>query len=377
MLNASKRVLHLTGMQCTKFGSFERYLLEVVGECKRRGFASTLQYESNALPPAYTDALADHGATVVVASTAERNWQTGRNIWHTIREAQPSIINTHFTERHALLAAAIVGRFLGVRRVVSTVHGVYNLQPSSLARYAYNCCDYVLPVSQGAGADLEHGRVKKQIIHPLYLGLFGDQRFSADRGAAVRESLDIPQDAIVIGNIAFDAPIKGVDSLLRSLPAVLRSFPNVVLMQIGVDPDVSSLPRLALDLGVSDSVRWVGIRDSGCDYLHAADIYVQPSQAEGGVPLAMMEAMRLGRPVIATRVVGNSEGVIDGETGRFATPGAPEFLADGICSVLGDKNRWTAMGIAGRARFEAMFQGERSVNELVTDYYGIRDVAAH
>lgn len=371
MFTASRRVLHLTGMQCAKFGSFERYLLEVVRECKRRGFASTLQYEASPLPPDYANALAELGATVVVGSTVARNWQTGRNVWHIIQQAEPSIINAHFIERHTLLASAIAGRILGVQRVISTVHGVYHLQPNSLARYAYNSCDYVLPVSQGAGADLKHGRVKTQLIHPLYLGLFGDERFSATRRAAVRESLGIAQDAIVIGNIAFDAPIKGVESLLRSLPAVLNSFPNVILIQIGVDPASSALPRLASDLGIAESVRWIGIRDSGCDYLHAADIYVQPSQCEGGVPLAMMEAMRLGLPVVATRVVGNSEGVIDGETGRFVSPNAPEFLSDGLCNTIGDKSRWATMGIAGRARFEAMFQGERSVDDLVTKFYGI------
>lgn len=371
MLNASKLVLHLTGMHCTKFGSFEQYLLEVATECRNRGYSSVLQYESAHLPIEYSSALAAIGATVVTVPTATRNWQTVHNVWRTLRDVRPDVVNSHFTERHALLTAALAAPHLGVRRVVSTVHGVHHLGSRSLARYAYNQCDYILPVSQGAAADLQRGQVKKEIIHAHYLGLFGERHLSAARRAEIREALSIPPNALVLGNIAFDAPVKGVDALIRALQTIVQTHPSVILMQVGVNPAASQLPSLASQVGVADAVTWVGIRDRGYEYLQAADIYVQPSQSDEGLPLSIMEAMELGLPVVATDVVGNSEAVIDGVTGRLVPAGGPGFLADGIIDLIHQSNRWSAMGLEGRARFEAMFQGSDSVAKLVTNYYGI------
>lgn len=371
MGNATKRVLHLTGMHCTKFGSFERYLLEVARECRNSGYSSVLQYESDLLPGEYTDALSDVGATCVTVPTGLRNWETVRNVWHTVRNAGPEVINSHFTERHALLTAALAAPYLGVRRVVSTVHGVHHLGPRSLARHAYNRCNYILPVSEGVATDLRRGRVKDEIIHTHYLGLFAGSDLSTVRRAEIRAALSIPSNAIALGNIAFDAPVKGVDALIRALPAILRFEPDVVLMQIGVDPAASQLPSLASELGVADAVRWVGIRDRGYEYLHAVDLYVQPSQSDEGLPLSIMEAMQLGLPVLATRVGGNSEAVQDDITGRLVSAGSPGFLADGFIDMAYQLNRWPEMGRAGRERFEAMFQGSRSVTELVTKYYGL------
>lgn len=373
MLNASKRVLHLTGMHCTKFGSFERYLLEVASECRNRGYSSVLQYESAPLPIEYSSALAEIGATVVTLPTATRNVQTVRNVWCTLRDVRPDVINSHFTERYALLTAALVAPHFGVRRVVSTVHGVHHLGTRSLARYAYNQCDYILPVSRGAATDLQRGHVKREIIHTHHLGLFGQRHLSAARRAEIREALAIPPNALVLGNIAFDAPVKGVDALIRALPAIIQSHPSVILMQVGIDPAASQLPSLVSELGVADAVTWVGIRDRGYEYLQAADVYVQPSQSDEGLPLSIMEAMELGLPVLATDVVGNSEAVVDDVTGRLVSAGSPRFLADGLIDLIRQSNRWSEMGLAGRARFEAMFQGLDSVAKLVTKYYGISD----
>src|SRR5688572_28462531 len=109
---------------------------------------------------------------------------------------------------------------------------------------------------------------------------------------------------MVLANIAFDAAFKGVDLLLEAFQSVRAAKGDVYLIQVGIDPVTSQLPWTAEQLGIDPYVRWVGTRDTGWRLLQAADIYVQPSKFGEGLPLAIMEAMALRLPVVATHVAG-------------------------------------------------------------------------
>ncbi len=94
----------------------------------------------------------------------------------------------------------------------------------------------------------------------------------------------------------------------------------------------------------------MGYRADVPDLLAAADLFVLPSRFEG-LPLAVLEAMAHGLPVVATRVGGTDEVVIDGVTGRLVGPGDPDALAAAIGDVLGDPDHARALGLKGQARF--------------------------
>jgi glycosyltransferase involved in cell wall biosynthesis len=240
-----------------------------------------------------------------------------------------------------------------------------------LARHAYNRCDHVLAVSEAVHRDLVAGGVKRELVKTHYLGLIGDRVQSPAERQAVRAELEIPAGAVVIGNIAFDAPFKGLDVLLSAMQEVMKHRRDIYLLQVGVDPAVSQLQSAAVNLGIGDSVRWAGIRDSGWEMLNAADFYVQSSRFGEGLPLAIMEAMALRLPVIATMVAGNSEAVVDRRTGMLVPPGDPTLLARAILDLAGRRSEWRGLGAAGHARFRELFDGQRSVALLVDAFYGI------
>jgi glycosyltransferase involved in cell wall biosynthesis len=240
-----------------------------------------------------------------------------------------------------------------------------------LARHAYNRCDHVLAVSEAVHRDLVAAGVKQELVKTHYMGLIGDRVQSAAKRQAVRAELGIPAGAVVIGNIAFDAPFKGVDVLLAALQEVMKHRRDIYLLQVGVDPAVSPLQSAAVDLGIGDSVRWVGIRDSGWQLLNAADFYVQSSRFGEGLPLAIMEAMALRLPVIATMVAGNPEAVVDRRTGMLVRPGDPALLAGAILDLASRRSEWQGLGEAGHARFRELFDGHRSVARLADAFYSI------
>jgi glycosyltransferase involved in cell wall biosynthesis len=101
--------------------------------------------------------------------------------------------------------------------------------------------------------------------------------------------------------------------------------------------------------------------------LAAADVVVLPSLIEG-LPLAVLEAMACARPVIATRVNGTQEAVVDGTTGLLIAPHDDRALADAIVRLIDDPARARRMGIAGRQRVQRHYALEQFVSSIQTVY---------
>jgi glycosyltransferase involved in cell wall biosynthesis len=84
-----------------------------------------------------------------------------------------------------------------------------------------------------------------------------------------------------------------------------------------------------------------------------------------------MEAMAMRLPVVATHVAGNAEAVVDGVTGLLVAPSDARALAQGLVTAIESPELWVAWGNAGRKRYEMLFDGRRSVENLLSRYYKI------
>lgn len=128
---------------------------------------------------------------------------------------------------------------------------------------------------------------------------------------------------------------KGHGVLLKAIHELHRRGHNVSLTLIGDGALRAQLQEQAAQLGLTESVRFVGWA-SGAQTIYAmraATLVVLPSYAEG-LPIVLMEAMAIGKPVVATRIAGIPELVDDGRTGWTVEPGKPEALADAMSTVL-------------------------------------------
>lgn len=141
---------------------------------------------------------------------------------------------------------------------------------------------------------------------------------------------------------------KGVDVLLRALQLVQAQGIRVVMRVVGDGAERDALASLARALGLRD-VRFVGAvaPDVVGEELRAAELMILPSRSEG-LPLAIVEAMAYGLPVVATRVGGNAEVVDDGATGLLVAPEQPEALAASIVRLANDPDARRRMGEAAR-----------------------------
>lgn len=166
--------------------------------------------------------------------------------------------------------------------------------------------------------------------------------------------------------------VKGQAVLVDALGRLARRGCDVALELVGDGPDRAMLEARAAALGVADRVRFRGrlTRPEVAATLERTDVLVAPSvPTEGGkregIPVVLMEAMAAGVPVVASRLSGIPELVVDDESGVLVPPGDPEALASALEGLLAEPERRARLGAAGRAAVEAGFDADANARALL------------
>ncbi len=179
--------------------------------------------------------------------------------------------------------------------------------------------------------------------------------FRPDRdGVIVRKNLGIGADRKIIGTVGWLREVKDHETLIRAFSRVKAIVPEAFLMIVGESPDMErtrTLRNLASDLGVSDSILFLGGRTDVPKLLAAIDVYVNSSIYEG-MSNTILEAMGAGKPVVATRVGGTPKIVEDGTSGILVPPKDELALSEAILALFQERETAIRMGEAGRKRIE-------------------------
>ena len=158
-------------------------------------------------------------------------------------------------------------------------------------------------------------------------------------------------------------------ALSFTLPAaaqVIGRQDQVTFVAIGQGPDAEQVAALHEQLGLGPRFRLLGYREDALRFLAAADLFVLASHHEG-LPVAVMEALALGVPVVATAVGGIPEMIDDGVEGLFVPPHRPEALAAAIERVATDKDLHRQLATAASSRGE-LFDARRATQEVEVVY---------
>ena len=178
-----------------------------------------------------------------------------------------------------------------------------------------------------------------------------------------------PPRLLLVGRLVYQ---KGVDILLEALEG-LQSHPWELSL-VGDGPERETLQSLAQKYGISDRVHFRSWLDDDAlvEQLQEANLFVFPSRHEG-MPNAVLEAMACGLPVIASRIAGNEELVIDGETGFLVPAEDPDALREAISELIINNSRRQQMGMSSRQRVEANY----SWKQITQNYLTLIENAAH
>lgn len=286
-----------------------------------------------------------------------------------MEQRQIDIVHTHLYAADFIGIIAAV--FAGIRRRVVSVGGynfsrtgrfdlrsIKNFFCSLIYRSIYIFSDVIIAVSQAVKQDLikrpgiKPKEEKIKVIHAAVDLLDVDKR-SQDTGSRVMD-IDTGGKDIFIGVVANFDKVKGHHILLRAIPKVVKELENVEFIFIGSGEERYCLEQTAKRLNIKNNIIFTGVCQNPAAIVRLCDLVVLPSLVEG-LSLALLEAMVLAKPVVASNIGGIPEVVENGVTGLLVPPGDSAKLAEAILYLLKDKALASKMGQRGRARVQKFF----------------------
>jgi glycosyltransferase involved in cell wall biosynthesis len=362
------RVLYL--IKTLGRGGAERLLMDVALRLDSERFEAEIAYVSDEWDDLAADCRAA-GLPVRYLGGRGRHTDWVVELRRLLREGEYDVVHVH--SPYVASAARLLPRPAGVR-FLYTEHAEWNTyrRPTRWANaLTYWRNDQVFTVSDCVRESVRYPPALRFMpgcpVETLYHGIdFDAIHHSLPDEEFPRRSLEIPDDAPVVGVIAHFRPEKGHRPLLQAAARIHATLPDVRFVLIGGGPTEESVRDLVAALGLDDVVRFAGYRD---DALHVAttfDVFALPSFREG-LPIALIEAMALGKPAVATAVSGTPEVIRNAEHGILVPPGDAQAMADALSALLTDEERRARMGGAAQRRARA-FDIRQAVGRLERAY---------
>ena len=224
----------------------------------------------------------------------------------------------------------------------------------ALTRLVSRAIDAVVAVTQRQVPPLEALGYPRGRIDVVPNGVF------ESHVQGVEPSTELDSDGFAVVCVAGLRPEKRVDLFIEAVAAARRDGAELRGYVAGEGPERERLERLAAGSGV----QLLGVRRDVLELIRAADAVCLPSEAEA-LPMSILEAMALERPVVATDVGGTAEQVVDGETGHLVPAGDSDAIRRALLALAADPERARELGAAGRRRQRERFTGEAMVDGYV------------
>ena len=278
---------------------------------------------------------------------------------------QPDVIFTHGFNGAIVI---LIERMLKSMKVpaVFTYHGLYN--PPSFSRKIlvpiYNglpiwiykhIAKRVISVSKDSGKQLTDRGVPVEKVVTVYNGI---------KDLTTDEKVVMKNNVVNIVSCSRIDAIKGLDKLLDSLSVLRDKGLRFHYYMIGEGPELDSLKRHCAELQLNEFVTFAGYQTNIPEWLNGADIFTITSYQENH-SIAILEAMRAGKAIVATNVGGNGESIRNAEEGYLVPVGNVDALADAIEKLIADETLRNQIGANARKRFEAEFTEEAMMKNLV------------
>lgn len=294
-----------------------------------------------------------------------------------LRRSRVDVLHMHnATAFEYGMAAAILAR---TRGRVFTEHDRLFPDPSRAARlhgFLARRASFAVAVSEKLrGALREFERFPAERLVAIHNGVDPKPFLEAPPRAAARSALGLPADAFVATIAAGLKPVKNHAGLLRAFARAARpgggATPKMRLVLLGGGPLRAELESLARELGVADSVAFLGFRLDVAPVLAASDALVLFSESEG-LPLCVLEGMAAGLPIVSSDVGALREVIAEGESGLLVAKGDEAALASALSRLASDAPLRERLGGAGRRTLLARF----SLASMVERYAALYERAA-
>jgi len=273
-----------------------------------------------------------------------------------LRREKAEIIHTH--NKQPFIDGTLGGMIARSRIIVHTDHGRtfpdkrrYLFAEWVMSHFVYR----IAAVSDKTGEDLiRYEKIRRNKIITVPNGV--DQMLfeGGIEPEAKKRELGISGRYPILGIGARLVEVKGIEYLLGAVSELRERYPRILLVVAGTGPCEETLKDVARERGISDHVVFLGARRDMHELLRIFDLYVLPSLSEG-MPLALLEAMAAGCPVVATKVGGVPDVIADGYNGMLVEPRDKDALAKAILGVMEDDERRNRFRERGRLLYEQRY----------------------
>ena len=311
------------------------------------------------------DRMEAEGVQVVFCQNQSKfgKYFRGFELGRVFREQRVDLLHTHHMP--AFIDSTVGSLLARIPILINTDHCKQypiELRWQVLEKGCSLVADSIVAVSEHTRDELiQYQRIAPAKLQVIRNGI--DVTFTRpDPPEEIRRELGLAPDDIVIGTAARLEPQKGLDLLIDSVPLLVKVLPKVRVVIVGGGSLEAELRQRADALGLGNRVIITGYRTDAVDVMRTFDCFVQTSIFEG-MPMALLEAMALEKPIVASAVGGVPEVVEDGVTGTLLHDRAPEHLARAILDLLVDPAVGRRVGAAGRARYEQHFTARALVSQ--------------
>ena len=274
-------------------------------------------------------------------------------------------VNDYWWAPLGIMAGRLTGR-------PCLVHVRQEIEPRKISQYWLNRGSLIVPVSKSIGKVIRNSGVSHENIQVLLSGIAPKDGKHSLPSTETLAILNKVKGHPVIGTVANLFPRKGLEYLVEATGNLKKIFPHIFLVIVGTgDGEYErQLSAQVENLGLTEQILFAGFQDHPEFFISQFDVFVLPSVLEG-LGIVLLEAMALGKPIVASKVGGIPEIVQHEKTGLLVKPADVEDLFNGILTLCQDPDTCRQMGKEARRRVVECFSVERMMEHLYRLYDGV------
>ncbi len=274
----------------------------------------------------------------------------------------------HFHDAHSITVGSAAASLAKVPLRIISRRVDFQLKSNYFSRAKYmKHIDAIIAVSEGVKNVLVDGGINPGIIRVVPDGIDFTPYKKAVSSDYLRREISCSPDNFLVGIVAHLADHKGHKYLIQATKLLKEVAPKIKVIIVGEGPLKMELNRQVKEINVEDMVFFLGFRKDVPQILASLDLFVLSSHMEG-MGSILMDAMACRLPVVATKVGGIPEVVIQGETGLLVPPRRPSALAKSILKLYNDRTLASRLGERGYEVVHQKFSAESMADKIINVY---------
>ena len=278
----------------------------------------------------------------------------------------------HFHDAHSAAVGSVAASLAKVPFRIITRRVDFPLKKNYFSRRKYmKNVDAIIAISEGVKKVLVEGGVNPVNVEVISSGIdfssFEEDSLALTSKDYLHREFSFAVDDYLVGIVAHLADHKGHQYLIQATKILKQQAPKIKTIIVGEGPLSMELDRQAKELDVEDIIFFLGFRKDIPKILSSLDLFVLSSHLEG-MGSSILDAMASRLPVVATKVGGIPEVVINGETGLLVPPRNPSALARAILMLYSDKTLASRLGQKGYELVHRKFSAEAMADKVVRLY---------